>query len=616
MKKNVNSRIYLVIGVILIALVLFSAGIFASPIDGIDVTFEKSTYDTMEDLSLKISYTIENKYDEDIQVLVYAECDYEELECSYSKTFNLNGYSSKQTSLTVRSIDEGRTDLKIYVRDMLTNEENYFSVDIETEEDLDEGDFEVDVSDRSYCTSQSNHAYFTFEDVKVSDLYYLELSSEQFPANIREDLPIFLRGDDERVDFIVDLQNDVMPGNYEMVLKIYNDDIVSYKTFNVNVNDCSSVQDPEFRVTYPQTSYYVLEKDEPKQIEFTIKNLTRYNKTIFINSSDSSALDVSFSDIQIDLGAYASQEVTLEVVASQDMASGTYPLDITFFDEITTYEKTLTFVVSPESNLVSRFTQPSLFLNYGDVSSFILVIENLGDFDERIDLDFITSNDLEIVILNDNFTIPDHSQGTVTFRVSTGNNTVARTSDIKVIIESRDSDYSEILAMPITVVKQSEGLKLQLMSLPQELTLDSNSENLVYLNLKNTGDKDIVISQITLAGVSKEITYEFDSSVLISPGETKEISGKIKVSDIVSQKQDAILIIETDSGKVLTKNVTLSISDFEELEGSDDKKKFGLTGFVNLGSSVFIGIVVFCLLLIVLFATGVIKTKHRNYNRS
>ncbi|MDD3178348.1 MAG: hypothetical protein PHR26_02405 [Candidatus ainarchaeum sp.] len=611
MKKNVNSRMYLVIGVIIIALVLFSAGIFASPIDGVNVTFEKSTYNTMEDLSLRINYTIENKYAEDIQLLVYAECDSEELECSYSKTMSLNGYSSKQTSLIVKSIDEGKTDLKIYVRDMLTNEENYFSIDIETEDDLDEGDFEVDVSDRSYCIGQSNHAYFTFEDVKVSDLYYLELSSEQFPANIREDLPIFLRGDDEKVDFIVDLQNDVMPGNYEMVLKIYNDDIVSYKTFNVNVNDCSLIQDPEFRVIYPQTSYYVLEKDKPKEIEFTIKNLTRYNKTIFINHSEDLPFGISFSDIQIDLEAYASQEVTLEVVATQDVPSGTYPLDITFFDEITTYEKTLTFAVSPESNLISTLLQSSLVVKFGEISQFQIVLDNLGDFDERIDVSFVSSNDLEIDILNDSFIIPNNSKGTINIRISTGNNSKEMTSNLNIILDSKDSDYSEVLILPIVVIKQINNLNLSILSLPQELTLDSNSENIIFLNFKNTGLKDIIISDITFAGISQEISVKFESNILISSGETKEVSGKINISELISQKQDAVLIIRTDSGQTLTRNIILNITD-NNIEELDDNKKFGLTGFVNLSSSIFIGIVVFCLLLIVLFATGVLRTKHRN----
>jgi hypothetical protein len=78
------------------------------------------------------------------------------------------------------------------------------------------------------------------------------------------------------------------------------------------------------------------------------------------------------------------------------------------------------------------------------------------------------------------------------------------------------------------------------------------------------------------------------------------------------QEIDLDVFFYNDKGQVISKKLTLKITDVL-VEYQEDAEKSILTGFFNLSSSILLGIIFIALLLIVLFLTGVIKTKHRSY---
>lgn len=603
---------YIIFGIVLIVLAFFSATLFAAPIDLINVSFEKTSYSMMDNGSLKINYTLENNNSSIQNILVYTECDEDELICDFSKTFKLNAYSSIQSSFTIQAIDDGSSNIKFYVKDMKTNDVKSYLLRIDIDNQTDEGKFEASLSRYSYCNNSSQEIALIFDDVSSNGFYNLSLSSNTIVANIKGSNQKYLK-DDIEIPLQIETFNS-STGNHKIILNISNDILISKKVFEVYVSECQEVLKPDFTVTGGQATTHVLKKEVPYTLKYTIKNISNKNKHIFISQESQDILDITFSNRELRLSPGEVKEVTLNFYASKDIKSGDYPVTLSFFDERTTITRNLKFLLSPESNLEVRLLQSSALLEIGKTYNITAVIENNGDVLETIYFDFDLSNDIKVNNMTERVTVSPHTKTTVSFNISAGVNTLEKNTQISLIARNSSNDYSKRFNLDVVTFRQRDIFKIDFLSFPTELSVDVNGTKNFSFDVYNFDDRDIVISRIDITGLGQDISYEITQYTYIPSKTSRTISGKIIIGNIPVQEYNANIIFYSNSGAVLSKPVLLKVTDAQvEYE---DEGKTPITGFFTLGKSIMLGIIFLALLLIVLLIAGVIRTKHKNYVRN
>lgn len=607
-------KYFIFLGIILIVLAIYSANLFSAPIDQINISFEKDYYSTIYSNSLKINYTLENNSSEKQDILVYVVCDEDVLTCDFSRSFKILEKSSIQSSFTVKSIDDGSSNLRVYVKDMKTNDLRDFILRIDVDRYADDGRFEVDLSKTSFCQNRVEEADIIFDRVFTNDFYNLSLSSNTLFANIKGQANRSLKRDSE-ISIQIDTRN-VSEGNHKITLNISNNDVFSTKSFNIYVSKCPDLVVNDFTVTGPSQTSHVLKKEEPLSLTFIVKNISLKNKHIFISQESDDVLKIDFTNRELILSPNESKEVTLTFTASKEISSGDYPVKLSFFDEKTTLTRNLKFLVQPESNLNIRLLQSAVILEIGKNFNIGIVIENKGDVLETIYLESILSNDLRINNLVDSVTVSPRTNKTILLNISAGPNTKEITSQIQLLVRNSNNEYSKNFILDVVSFRAKDIFRISFLSFPNEISVDLNSSKDFSFEIYNSDDKDIIISKIDILGLPQEITYQISQNINIPAKSSRVVTGKFIVGDLALQELNINVVFYSNTGSVISKPILLKVTD-TLVEYDDDKdNKFLITGFFTLSKSILLGIIFLALLLIILFSTGVIRTKHKSYIRN
>lgn len=606
------NRKYILYGLILIILALFSASLFSTPLNLVNVSFEKTSYSVVEDSSLKINYTLENNNNTSQDLLVYAFCDEDRLSCDFSKTFKILGNSTIKSSFTVNAIDDGVSTVKFFVKDMVSNDLKEFTLRVDVERYNDDGKFEVELSRYSFCNDKSQEAFLVFDRVISNDFYTLSLSSDTIFANIKGSNNRYLKRDVQIPLQIETINSNT--GNHKITLEISNGTIISKKVFDVYVSQCQEVLNPEFTVTGVLSTTHLIKKEEPYKLNFVIKNISSKNKHIFISQDSNSSLNINFSNREVRLSPGESKEISITFKAPKEMSSGDYPVLLSFFDERTTTNRNLKFLISPESNLNIRLLQSSFVLEIGKNYDLIAVIENKGDVLETVYFDMILSNDIRVNNMTDRITVSPNTNTTVVFSISAGPNTLEKVSQIELATRNSSNSYSKRFILDVSSFRVKDFFKIELLSFPKELLVDVNGSKEFAFEVYNFDDRDVVISRIDITGLPQELSYEITQYTYVPKKSSRVISGKLISGETTIGDYNATIVFYSNTGAILSKPVLIKVSDMKvEYE---DEGKYPITGFFTLGKSILLGIILLSIILILLFSLGVIRTKHKNYVRN
>jgi hypothetical protein len=611
---RLKNKLYLIIGAIIVLFTLFSGSIFASQLDNVNIDFEKDYYSGIENNPIKINFTIENLNSNEVNLLVYAYCEDEDLECNYSKQFNILSNSTKTTSLNVILKDDGSENLKLFLKDLNNNDEKYFNLNIIADEDNEDGDFDIDISNTSYCRGSTENVTLEFNDVYNYNLYNIDLISDTLYLDLKEDNPIYLT-DDKKLVFSVQTNDDTQIGSHKINMKIYNDNLTTYKTFNVYLRDCDDIPSSDFSVIGSNLSNYIIYKDQPITLDYTIINSSNKNKTIFIYAEHENKLNINFTtqEIRLSPGSKKQFEMTID---AKDTSSETDSVKLYFFDELREVTRNLYFQVQPEYALKPRLLQNLVSLKIGNISEIQMILENTGDLLETVDIDYSTSNDLRIDSQIESMSIAPGKSRALVFNISAGPQTEEKTSRIEITLKSRNSDFYEKYFIDVYAFKYQEPLKINFLSFPKSIELTSENSTELSFEIENYSNNDIMLNRIDLINLPEGITYEFEDNLFIPKNSKKLIKGIINVSEIQAQNINSKIIVYDDKGSVLIKSLTFEIINVDE-EFEDNKKDevIPITGFFTLGNSILIGLIFLSLLIIVFYLTGVIKAKHKYPNR-
>jgi|GEM_PF-1038030 len=608
---NLN-KFLITVGIVFIFLAILCTAIYASSIDSIDVSFDKSYYSVVEDSSVRIGFILTNASSDSRNLLIYSVCDEDELECNYENIFNLSGNSSTTSAFYVTSKDEGDSELKLYVKDIASGEEDYFSIDITSESDTDEGEFSVDLSENTFCIGRSTESYFTIDNSYQSGLYNLSLQSSTLGVQLSGNSQVYINTDEKDVDFVVEVpQNMTSGGAQDITLTISNDEVYVIKHFNVYLSECLE-EDVDFSVSGQPLSNYVLQKGSSFSVSYTLTNDSKVVKTFFASDEQngSQPLGIVISSRQFELAPGKSKVITATAYAGDDLPSGTYDLNLYFFNESYSITRKVAFQLQPKQNLDARLLQNAITLNIGQPFELDVVIENKGDFQNKVKLSYSSSNGLQMTAKETSATVNPHTEKIIPIIISAGNNTLEDTSQIKVTIAGENNDFYKQFTINVTAIKPTTPISIDYLSFPQEISVDRNSIKDFSFELFNSSNKDLMLSKIEVKGLPQGITYSLPINIAISSKISKQIDGRFTVGDLAPQEITVQLVFTASTGASVQRSLKIKVL------GDDNTTPVGVsqaTGFFTFGNSVFAGIIVLCLITILLFVFGIFKS-HRVYS--
>lgn len=610
-------KMNLVIGIIILFSFINIGLVSASAINNVDLIFDKEYYSVMEDTSLRVGFTIQNRNNFDIKLFAYTECDNDDIVCDYSKTLNISKNSSITNSFYVTGIDDYSSIVRIYLRGMdnqTTGQEIDFSTYIDVVRDSDDSDFEVDLRNYSLCIGKSNELTLEIDNYNQNDFYDLRLESNYLIFDQVTSNPVYLGNDLKQVKYLVTVPKDVLSGtSYDVILRITNDRVSVVNELSVSVTDCP---DPiDFSVSGPSVVSYYVNKNDSQKATYTIYNNSTHKKKIFVaESQEDNDIIVNISNREIEISPRSSKTVEITFNVPKEINSGTKEIDLSFFDGLNAVYKKVRLQINPEYKINTRILQGNnVTLPIGRSVDLMLVIENNGDLYETFDILTNVSGDITLRTRETNVTVLPKSNYTLPITVSAGNNIkegdIAR-MDIRVV--GRNSDYLQNFSVNFNVVRSRGSLPIEFLSFPKEVSIDANTTVKFQIEIKNFSAEDIIIDRIEITGLAQNINYNTPQNISLASQERKTIEGSLYIGDIQLQPGDEILARIAFIGRdnvVIDKQLLLKIPELEKEEKIPERSKS--TGFLTLSSSVLLGVILICISIILMFSMGVFKKKDR-----
>ena len=609
-------KMNLVIGILILFSFINIGLVSANAINNIDLTFDKEYYSVMEDTSLRVGFTIKNRNNFDVKLFAYTECDNDDVVCDYSKTFDLSKNSEKTGSFYVTGIDDYSSSVRIYLRGMdaqTSGQEIDFYTDIDVVRDYDDSDFEIDLRSHSLCIGESNELILEIDNYNQNDFYDLKLESSKLIFDQVTSNPVYLGNDLKEVKYLVTVPKDVLPGtSYDVILRIENDRVSVTNEFSVSVTQCSKPAD--FSVSGPSVVSYYLNKDDSKTETYTIYNNSSHKKKIFVaETQEDNEIFVEISDREIEILPRSSKTVEITFNVPKEIDSGTKEIDLSFFDGLHTVSKKVRLQINPEYKINTRILQGNeVTLPIGRFVEVMLVIENNGDLYETFDILTNVSGDIVLRTREDSVSVLPKSSYILPLTVSAGNHIeegdLAR-MDVRVV--GRNSDYLRNFSVNFNVVRSKGSLPIEFLSFPREVAIDSNTTVNFQIELKNFSTEEIIIDRIEITSLPQNINYSTPQNISLASQERKIIDGSLYIGNLQLQPGDEILarvaFIGRD-GTVLEKKLLLKIPTDAKTE---EPKRSKVTGFLNLSNSIFLGLIVISISIILMFVLGVFKKKNR-----
>jgi hypothetical protein len=612
----INKKInYILFGIILIIIALVSSNyIYANALDNLEVNFEKEYYSIMEDQSLVIEFSYFNNSDKDLELEIFAVCEDDEIDCDYYNKVNISKNTSRTASFYVNGREDGDSEVKLSFRDENGLEEIFY-IDVEVFDDLDDGEFAIDVDNKTLCVGRENSLDIEIDNDYKADLYYLAFKESILNFYLDQDSPVYLPKDEKTIRFYVNVPSSIdTTRNEDFELIIENEQISVIKEISLSFDDCQA-NETEFAVSGSSYQSVNLEKGVPKTISYNIINQSNLNKIIYVSEHSNLDIDVNISNRAVNISPNNSKEVDITIIANKNIDSGNYTLDLEFFDGLSSVKKEVNLIVEAEYSLDSKLLQVGTIpLDMESSKSLELLFVNNGDISEDFQIDLVTTgNPINVDLSKDHLRLNPNSTQVVIINLSANENTNedSRTY-MQISIEGLNSNYKNVINREILSFRDKPSVSLDFLSIPQTLSIDKNSTIDFEIEVFNFYDEDLYLEKIEIRGLPQQISYELPTNILIKAKESKVIRGTLISQDLEDQVVEAEFAFISQDGGIITKDLTINIGDVpleeqaEESEEQETKKGF-FSGLSIFGSSFGFGLILVCFLIILLFFTRVIK---------
>ncbi|MBU2475955.1 hypothetical protein KKG83_00630 [Candidatus Micrarchaeota archaeon] len=431
----------------------------------------------------------------------------------------------------------------------------------------------------------------------------LTASSEVFNPSLDKDYLELQSGEEKLVK--VELYSDkTFPlDDYSVVVFAETDSTIISKELFFDLVECIQPKKP-FILTL-NANEFSLKKEETRKIYFTVRNLDEESNEIqFAVKSD---LKTKLQQNISVLDGEETRTFWLEVEALKGNDTGKHKVELYAFNQFNDTKKVFYVDVIGLHEVTSTLLTSHPEIQRGQSKIFTLLVENKGDFRERIELREYSDEEINVNLSEENFYLNTKESKKVYLSVNPLLDSELGNKKIRVNIKGKD------IYLKFKVVKEEKPLieegMIELLSVPEKVTL-TEKEAKITVVIKNISGEKIENVVFWIEGLPEGVYFNSVLSKNIEINNSRELMGKLLLDQENAVKGTyTIKLVFENSGFRQEKEIQLVVLEEETQEEKQEKEKQENPGFIaglfSLATSQFIGLLVIALvILILLFSPG------------
>jgi hypothetical protein len=423
----------------------------------------------------------------------------------------------------------------------------------------------------------------------------LNAESQLFAPLIKPELIELNAGEEKLVKLQLHSNESFPLGEYSVAVYLETKNALFSKEVFFDLTECIKPE-KEFKL-HVLNEGFTLNKKETRKVYFTVENLSEENNEIsFAVKSD---LKTELSQKKTVLAPHETREYWIEVTAFKSSEKGEHKIELYAFNPFFSLKEKFYVNVRGIHEINAVMLNNHLKIARGHSGIFTLLIENKGDFKEKITIDYPEKENIKMNFSEESFYLNENAEKKV--YVSVNPTVYSDTGEKKIKIEVNGIEV--VLYFEVT----EEGKPLitsgviDFLSIPERIALNGKETEIKVL-IKNISGEKIENVVFWVYGLPEGISFE---SEIIKEIEKDKISTAQGVFFVDNQKAEkgnyTIKLIFENSKFRQEKEIEMIVMPQEKEEKQKEKnKKDLLTGFVYFNSGEWLGLIVIALIILIL----------------
>lgn len=423
----------------------------------------------------------------------------------------------------------------------------------------------------------------------------LSADSEIFMAAIEPNDIDLDAGEEKFVELEIPSNKSFPLDEYSVNVFIETDDTIISKEVFFDLVECIETE-REFRLSAP--SDLSIRKGETKRVYFTVRNLDDVENEI--EFAVRSELKTELQQTKTVLGPNESRKYWIEVEALKKNETGKNKIELYAFNPFCEEKKVFYVNVRGIHETEANLLFNELEIERGHSQIFTLLIENKGDFRERIEIEFEEEENINLHFSETRFYIEEKEEKKVYISVNPKITSELGEYKIKLEVEGREI-YLKFRVIEETKPLLDEGI-IEFLTVPEKITL-KNEEKEVEVVIKNISGEKIENIVFWIDGLPQGVSFESTVLKEIGEGKTRTLEGTLFLDKekAVKDNYEITLVFENSEFRQ-KKTIELVVIEEDEKEKEEEKDTgFNpLAGLFSLGSGQAIGLIVILFIIIIL----------------
>ncbi len=396
---------------------------------------------------------------------------------------------------------------------------------------------------------------------------------------------------------------------YSVIVNLETDDTMISREIFFNLTECIKTE-KLFRVDL-QTEHISLKKGEDKRVYFTVENLDEEDNELFFAVKTDLKNELQQTKTVLSKGQKRTYWIELEALKTNDV--GKHKVELFAFNPFYDVKKVFYVEVrgihEVEVTLVSEVAE----IERGASGIFTILVENKGDFEERIRTNYEEKENFNVNIADESFYLQEKESKKI--YVSVNPNVTAELGEQEIEVKVNGEEiYLNFKVVEGENPRKTDGV-VEFLSVPEKITL-SQEETEIKVLIKNISGEKIENIVFWIESLPEGVVFESTTVEEIKSEKIKYVEGKLLLDLEEAEKgsYDITLVVENSQFRQ-KKEIQLVVLEPEKEEEEEEEEKENpnpLAGLFSLGSGELIGLIVLVLIVIILLLN---PGKERRLNR-
>jgi len=436
----------------------------------------------------------------------------------------------------------------------------------------------------------------------------LSAESELFMPTVNPEEMTLNAGEEKFVELELYSNNSFsLEKEYSVIVNIESNETIVSREIFFYLTECLETQ--RFFTLDLDERNLSLNKGQTKRIYFTVKNMQDEDNEIFF--AVKSDLKSELQQTKTVLAPNETRTYWIEVEARNSDETGEHRIEVYAFNAFYETKKVFYANVRGMHEISALLLSSPEQIQRGHSKIFTLLIENKGDFRERINIREFEEEDISLHFSEKSFYLNEKELKKVYISVNPAIDSALGEKEIELEVNGKE------ITLNFEVVEEDVPLLtsdvIEFLLVPEKITLTEEKTKITVL-IKNISGKKLEDIVFWVDGLPNNVVFESNIIEEINDEKTKYVEGTfILDSDAVKGNYDITLHFENNEFR---QEKAIKLIVLEETKSEEKKEEiipWFPAGLVSFGSGQLIGLTVIALLIIILLLNPgkTVKTKTR-----